>query len=155
MRTRPGCPLRTTAVPALRPRRRANSPQSCEFPLTRCQICHRAVAYRPGSLSEALTGHHRRTYPEALDLPALVGAFLVYTLVIGGVAALTGSASAWTLRVMRELDRSRAAHARLSVAEERATAKRTLCQPSAGSPWLSPERQPRTATVGANRTRVL
>jgi hypothetical protein len=33
--------------------------------------------------------------------------------------------------------------------------KRTLCPPSAGSPWLSAERQPRTATVGANGTRVL
>jgi two-component system, NarL family, sensor histidine kinase DesK len=57
---------------------------------------------------------------------ALVGAFLVYTLVIGGVAALTGRASAWTLRVMRELDRSRTAHARLSVAEERLRFARDL-----------------------------
>jgi hypothetical protein len=30
----------------------------------RCQICHRTVAYRPGSLSEALTEHYRRTYPK-------------------------------------------------------------------------------------------
>ena len=36
----------------------------------RCQICHRTAAYRPGSLSEALTGHYRRAYPEALSLPA-------------------------------------------------------------------------------------
>jgi two-component system sensor histidine kinase DesK len=57
---------------------------------------------------------------------ALAGAFLVYTLVIGGVAALTGRASAWTLRIMRELDRSRAAHARLSVAEERLRFARDL-----------------------------
>jgi two-component system sensor histidine kinase DesK len=57
---------------------------------------------------------------------ALVGAFLVYTLVIGGVAALTGRASAWTLRVTQELDRSRAAHARLSVAEERLRFARDL-----------------------------
>jgi hypothetical protein len=39
-----------------------------QLPLTRCQICHRTVAYRPGSLSEALTEHYRRTHPEALDL---------------------------------------------------------------------------------------
>jgi len=41
-----------------------------QLPLTRCQICHRTVAYRPGSLSEDLTGHYRRTHPEALGLPA-------------------------------------------------------------------------------------
>jgi hypothetical protein len=41
-----------------------------QLPLTRCQICHRIVAYRPGSLSEALTEHYRRTHPEALGLPA-------------------------------------------------------------------------------------
>jgi two-component system, NarL family, sensor histidine kinase DesK len=57
---------------------------------------------------------------------AIAGAFLVYTLVIGGVAAFTGRASAWTLRVMWELDRSRAVHARLSVAEERLRFARDL-----------------------------
>ena len=41
-----------------------------QLPLTRRQICHRTVAYRPGSLSEALTEHYRRTHPEALGLPA-------------------------------------------------------------------------------------
>jgi hypothetical protein len=41
-----------------------------QLPLTRCQICHRTVAYRPGSLSQALTEHYRRTHPEALGLPA-------------------------------------------------------------------------------------
>jgi len=30
------------------------------LPVTRCQICRRTVAYRPGSLSEALTEHYRR-----------------------------------------------------------------------------------------------
>ena len=40
------------------------------MPLTRCQICRRTVAYRPGSLSEALTEHYRRAHPEALGLPA-------------------------------------------------------------------------------------
>ena len=42
-----------------------------QLPLTRCQICHRTVAYPPGSLSQALTEHYRRTHPEALGLPAL------------------------------------------------------------------------------------
>jgi two-component system, NarL family, sensor histidine kinase DesK len=50
---------------------------------------------------------------------ALVGGFLVYAAFIGGAAALTVRASAWTLRVMWELDRSRTAQARLAVAEER------------------------------------
>jgi hypothetical protein len=40
------------------------------LPVTRCQICHRPVAYRPGSLSEVLTGHYRRAHPEAFGLPA-------------------------------------------------------------------------------------
>jgi len=29
-----------------------------QLPVTRCQICHRTVAYRPGSLSEVLTQCH-------------------------------------------------------------------------------------------------
>jgi hypothetical protein len=37
--------------------------------VTRCQICHRTVACRPGTLIEVLTEHYRRTHPEALDLP--------------------------------------------------------------------------------------
>jgi two-component system sensor histidine kinase DesK len=57
---------------------------------------------------------------------AIVGAFLVYTLVVGGVAAVTGRAAAWTLRVMWELDRSRTTHARLAVAEERLRFARDL-----------------------------
>ncbi len=36
--------------------------------VTRCQICHRTVAYQPGTLSEVLTGHYRRAHPEVLDL---------------------------------------------------------------------------------------
>ena len=39
-----------------------------QLPLTRCQICHRTVAYRPGNLTEVLTEHYRRVHPEALDL---------------------------------------------------------------------------------------
>ena len=38
------------------------------LPVTRCQICHRTVAYRPGSLSAVLTEHYRRAHPEALGV---------------------------------------------------------------------------------------
>ena len=41
-----------------------------QLPVTRCQICHRTVAYRPGSLSEVLTEHYRRAHPETLGLPS-------------------------------------------------------------------------------------
>ena len=54
-----------------------NKPPSCRFPViatqlpvTRCQICQRTVAYRPGSLSEVLTEHYRRAHPEALGVPS-------------------------------------------------------------------------------------
>ncbi len=40
------------------------------LPVTRCQICHRTVAYRPGNLSEALTEHYRGAHPEALGNPS-------------------------------------------------------------------------------------
>jgi hypothetical protein len=39
-----------------------------QLPVTRCQICHRTVAYRPGNLSEVLTEHYRRAHPEELGL---------------------------------------------------------------------------------------
>ena len=39
-----------------------------QLPVTRCEICHRTVAYRPGNLTEVLTEHYRRAHPEALDL---------------------------------------------------------------------------------------
>jgi len=39
-----------------------------QLPVTRCQICHRTVACRPGNLTEVLTEHYRRAHPEALDL---------------------------------------------------------------------------------------
>jgi hypothetical protein len=39
-----------------------------QLPVTRCQICHRTVAYRPGNASEVLTEHYRRAHPETLDL---------------------------------------------------------------------------------------
>jgi hypothetical protein len=41
-----------------------------QLPVTRCEICQRTVAYRPGTLSQTLTEHYRRTHPEALGLPA-------------------------------------------------------------------------------------
>jgi hypothetical protein len=44
-----------------------------QLPVTRCEICQRTVAYRPGTLSEALTEHYRRAHPEALGRPAPVG----------------------------------------------------------------------------------
>jgi len=56
---------------------------------------------------------------------ALAGGFMIYALFIGGfVVACRGSA--WTLRIMWELDRSRAVQARLSVAEERLRFARDL-----------------------------
>jgi hypothetical protein len=40
------------------------------LPVTRCQLCHRTVTYRPGNLSEVLTEHYRRAHPEVLDIPS-------------------------------------------------------------------------------------
>jgi hypothetical protein len=40
-----------------------------QLPVTRCQICHRTVAYRPGKVSEVLTEHYRRAHPETLGIP--------------------------------------------------------------------------------------
>jgi hypothetical protein len=40
-----------------------------QLPVTRCQICRRTVAYRPGGLSEVLTEHYRPARPEALGPP--------------------------------------------------------------------------------------
>jgi hypothetical protein len=34
------------------------------LPVTRCQICHRTVAYRPDNLTEVLTEHYRRPIPK-------------------------------------------------------------------------------------------
>jgi len=39
-----------------------------QLPVTRCQLCQRTVAYRPGTLTEVLTEHYRRAHPEALEL---------------------------------------------------------------------------------------
>ena len=40
------------------------------LPVTRCRICDRTLAYRPGNISEVLTEHYRRTHPEALGIPS-------------------------------------------------------------------------------------
>ena len=55
----------------------------------------------------------------------LVAAALVYAFIVG-IGVLTCRSSASTLRIMSELDRSRTAHARLSVAEERLRFARDL-----------------------------
>jgi hypothetical protein len=38
------------------------------LPVTRCQICQRTLAYRPGEASAVLTEHYRRRHPEALGV---------------------------------------------------------------------------------------
>ncbi len=57
---------------------------------------------------------------------ALAGSFLIYAFLIGAFAVLIGRVSPGQLRIMWELDRSRTAHARLSVAEERLRFARDL-----------------------------
>ena len=42
-----------------------------QLPVTRCQICDRTFAYRPGKISEVLTEHYLRAHPEQLDVPSL------------------------------------------------------------------------------------
>src|ERR1700741_3724795 len=37
-----------------------------QLPVTRCEICQRTVAYRPGEASEALTKHHKLLHKDAL-----------------------------------------------------------------------------------------
>ena len=56
---------------------------------------------------------------------ALAGSSLLYAFIVG-VGVLTCRSSASTLRIMSELDRSRTAHARLAVAEERLRFARDL-----------------------------
>ena len=36
------------------------------LPVTRCEICGRTLAYRPGQASTVLTEHYHRLHPEAL-----------------------------------------------------------------------------------------
>jgi ribosomal protein S27E len=40
------------------------------LPVTRCEVCGRALAYRPGQASAVLTAHYHRMHPEALAEPA-------------------------------------------------------------------------------------
>jgi hypothetical protein len=40
------------------------------LPVTRCQICHHTIAYRPGKASDVLTGHYRQAHPVTLGLPS-------------------------------------------------------------------------------------
>jgi hypothetical protein len=37
------------------------------LPVTRCEICGRTLAYRPGQASTVLTEHYHRLHPEALS----------------------------------------------------------------------------------------
>ena len=37
-----------------------------QLPVTRCEICQRTVAYRPGEASEALTKHYKIMHKDAL-----------------------------------------------------------------------------------------
>jgi hypothetical protein len=37
-----------------------------QLPVTRCEICQRTVAYRPGGASEALTKHYQLRHKDAL-----------------------------------------------------------------------------------------
>jgi hypothetical protein len=36
------------------------------LPVTRCEVCGRSLAYRPGQASAVLTQHYNRMHPEAL-----------------------------------------------------------------------------------------
>jgi len=37
-----------------------------QLPLTRCQVCGRPVAHRPGEAARELTRHYERAHPEVL-----------------------------------------------------------------------------------------
>jgi hypothetical protein len=37
------------------------------LPVTRCEICGRTLAYRPGQASAVLTAHYHRMHPDALS----------------------------------------------------------------------------------------
>jgi two-component system sensor histidine kinase DesK len=83
-----------------------------------------ALVLVSAAAASGLTASIGRAGAGAYGLP-LIGASLVYAFVVGiGVVTCRGSAS--TLRIMSELDRSRTAHARLSVAEERLRFARDL-----------------------------
>lgn len=37
-----------------------------QLPVTRCDVCGRTLAYRPGKASEVLTAHYTKLHPDAL-----------------------------------------------------------------------------------------
>ncbi len=83
----------------------------------------------------------------------LIAASWQYTFIVG-IGVLTCRGSAWTLRIMSELDRSRTAHARLSVAEERlrfARDLRTTCSAGTWSLIAAIQSEPRRGTGAPGR----
>ena len=70
-RRRQGHPHRTGIIEAMSTSSSRRFPVTVtQLPVTRCQICRRTVAYRPGGLTQVLTEHYRRVHPEALGLPS-------------------------------------------------------------------------------------
>ena len=71
----PGHPRRPGIIEVMNKSRSPRFPVAVtHLPVTRCQICDRTVAYRPGTISEVLTEHYRRAHPETLRAPlALAG----------------------------------------------------------------------------------
>lgn len=53
---------------------RSESPQFpvtiTRLPVTRCKICGRTLAYRPGQASTVLTQHYAKMHPDALTSAA-------------------------------------------------------------------------------------
>src|SRR6201992_2900433 len=47
-----------------------------QLPVTRCQLCERTVAYRPGEASAALTKHYELRHKDALGLSPVEAAEL-------------------------------------------------------------------------------
>jgi hypothetical protein len=37
-----------------------------KLPVTRCEVCGRTLAYRPGQASAVLTAHYAKMHPDAL-----------------------------------------------------------------------------------------
>jgi hypothetical protein len=61
--------LRTHSSAACSALSRRRRPTVTQFPVTRCQICQRTVACRPGALSQTLTDDYRRVHPERWASP--------------------------------------------------------------------------------------
>ena len=58
----PGHTGRPGIIEVMNKTRSPRFPATQQLPVTRCQICDRTVAYRPG-VSEVLTEHYRRVHP--------------------------------------------------------------------------------------------